>query len=246
MRKFLAGFITALVFSFLFLPVSAEAGNGSVASQLSTLFARVGLGTDSTLVKKLLPRVEKAVYQITCGDGVGSGFGYNVQLSADDKAKGYAGHIITNFHVIEDCVNRGAEVSVSQRGRNLGGKVYSWDKENDLALVMTLGKVDYLNESPSKPSRGDFVMAVGSPYGLEGSVSSGIVSNHGTDTLTTDAAIDPGNSGGPLVNASGLFVGINTWKWEGSSGNVHSIKPGVLCREILVCDKDSDLLKWSN
>jgi len=88
-------------------------------------------------------------------------------------------------------------------------------------------------------------MTLGSPFGLEGSISTGIVSNLDDDTILTDAAVDPGNSGGPLVNSSGQFVGINAWAWEGSKGNSHAIKPGVMCREILVCDPDDNFLSWS-
>lgn len=245
MRKFLYGFVAATMTAFIFLPVSADAGSGSVASQLSTLFSRIGLGTETTLIKKLLPKIEKAVYQIKCGSDLGSGFGYGITFSAEAKAKGFTGAIITNYHVIEDCTRTDNSVTVTQNGRNLGGDVWTWDQDNDLALIFTLGSVNELYPAKTKPARGDFVMAIGSPYGLEGSVSSGVVSNHEVDTLTTDAAIDPGNSGGPLVNSSGQFVGINTWKWEGSSGNVHSIKPGVLCRDIFVCEEDSDLLSWS-
>jgi S1-C subfamily serine protease len=136
-------------------------------------------------------------------------------------------------------------VRVSQNGRTLGGKVTGWDQTNDLALIKTLGSTNALPVSSSQPSRGDFAMAMGSPYGLEGSVSVGIVSNFTSDFVITDAAIDPGNSGGPLLNASGELIGINTWKYVGSQGNGNAIKPGVICRNVLVCSAGSNFLSWS-
>jgi S1-C subfamily serine protease len=245
MKKFTLGFVTALAICAAFLAAPADASGGSVASQIATLFARVGSGTESALSKKLLPATEKAVYQITCGDSVGSGFGIDVALSKAQKAQGYSGAIITNHHVIADCTADGTTITVTQRNRNLGGDVWTWDEESDLALVFTRGKVSFLKGSLTRPNRGDFVMALGSPYGLEGSISTGIVSNLDEDTILTDAAVDPGNSGGPLVNASGQIVGINAWGWEGSKGNSHAIKPGLICRKILICDPKDDYLAWS-
>ena len=88
-------------------------------------------------------------------------------------------------------------------------------------------------------------MAFGAPYGLEGSVSVGIVSNLDSDSVVTDAAIDSGNSGGPLVNASGQFVGMNTWGWVGAQGSSHALSPGNFCRQVLVCPVNSSYLTWS-
>jgi S1-C subfamily serine protease len=151
--------------------------------------------------------------------------------------------LVTNYHVVKNCL--GTNVSVTQNGRNLGGYTWAWDYDNDLALIHTVGKVETLSPAQTKPSRGDFVVAFGNPFGLEGSVSSGIVSNSDDDTVVTDAAIDPGNSGGPLVNEKGEFIGINSWGWDGSQGSSHAIKPGVLCRYILICPVNGSFLTWS-
>jgi S1-C subfamily serine protease len=183
------------------------------------------------------------IYKINCGTSVGSGFGVDVSLSAAATAKGYVGAILTNYHVVKNCL--ATNVGVTQNGRNLGGYTWDWDTVNDLALILTIGKVETLQPALTKPVRGDIVVAFGSPYGLEGSVSLGIVSNLDADTVITDAAIDPGNSGGPLVNENGQYIGVNTWGWDGSQGSSHAIMPGVACREIFVCDVRDDLLKWS-
>lgn len=197
----------------------------------------------STVIKTLIEEVEPKIYKIACGDSVGTGFGIEITISASAIAKGYTGTLITNHHVVEDCL--GESVTVTQNGRNLGGFAWSWDDENDLAIVHTIGNVETLNPTQTKPQRGDFVVAFGNPYGLEGTVTSGIVSNIDNDTIVTDAAIDPGNSGGPLVNELGEYIGINTWGWDDSQGSSHALKPGLLCRAILICSINSNLLTWS-
>jgi S1-C subfamily serine protease len=197
----------------------------------------------STLIKSLIDLVEPTIYKISCGDSVGTGFGINISINTAAEAKGYNGSLITNVHVVEDCLDE--NVTVTQNGRNLGGFVWNWDFDNDLAIVHTIGEVETLEAAQTKPERGDFVVAFGNPYGLEGTVTSGIVSNIDDDTIITDAAIDPGASGGPLVNDLGEYIGINTWGWADAQGSSHALKPGLLCREILVCSKNSDLLTWS-
>ena len=128
------------------------------------------------------------------------------------------GYIITNYHVV-----KGAEkikVTLSDR-REFAGKVIGSDPKTDVAVVkikakdlpvLSLGNSDLIRA-------GDIVIAVGNPYGLNQTVTMGIVSATGRsnvgladyeDYIQTDAAINPGNSGGALVNASGQLIGINT------------------------------------
>ncbi len=204
-------------------------------------------GEDGTNTKALIDSlgkiVDPALYLITCGTSIGSGFGILVTLSADSKAKGYLGVVATNYHVVKNCL--GTSISVTQNNRNLGGIVRNWDSINDVALIYTIGTVSTLAPAQTKPSRGDTVVAFGNPYGLEGSVSIGIVSNIDSDSVVTDAAVDSGNSGGPLVNNAGQFVGMNTWGWVGAQGSSHALTPGNFCREILVCPVTSSFLTWS-
>ena len=200
-------------------------------------------GSPSALVKRLITLVEPAVYKVECGSSTGSAFGVNVTMNKSESDKGYKGSLLTNYHVVKNCLS--ASVQVTQSGRNLGGQVYTWDVKNDLAFIHTIGEVNILKAAEVKPQRGDFVMSIGNPYGVEGTVSTGIVSNIDADSVITDAAIDSGNSGGPLVNSSGEYIGINTWGWEASQGNSHAITPGVACRKMLVCPVASTLLKWS-
>ena len=141
---------------------------------------------------------------------LGSGFVWNTD-----------GIIVTNAHVIEGA----SSITVNlQDGRQLKAKVIGTDPDSDLAVL----KVDASNlgAAPIGTSSdlmiGESVIAVGNPFGLSGSVTTGVVSATGrsvpskeqgrtyTDFIQTDASINPGNSGGPLLNIEGRVIGINT------------------------------------
>jgi serine protease Do/serine protease DegQ len=141
-----------------------------------------------------------------------------------DADKGY---ILTNNHV----VGKADEITVTLRdGRSLSAKVVGTDPEADIAVIKV--EADHLTALPFGNSDslqvGDFVVAIGNPFGLGQTVTSGIVSALGRtglgiegyeDFIQTDASINPGNSGGALVNYRGELVGINT-AILGSSGNI--------------------------
>ena len=138
--------------------------------------------------------------------GQGSGF----VISAD-------GAILTNHHVVKDA----AKVSVSfAGGETFPAKVVGWDERTDVALLDIEGDAHPFLEFADSDSIevGDWVLAIGNPYGLGHTVTAGIVSGKGRslgagpydDFLQTDAAINPGNSGGPLFDLEGRVVGVNT------------------------------------
>jgi len=129
-----------------------------------------------------------------------------------------SGIALTNAHVVE----RAAEIEVlTADGQKHKAKVVGMDKKTDLAVLRLLGSGSYPAASLGDSDQvnvGDWVLAIGSPFGLEQTVTAGIISAKGRvigqgpfdDFLQTDAAINPGNSGGPLVNMSGQVIGINT------------------------------------
>lgn len=130
-----------------------------------------------------------------------------------------AGYIVTNDHVI----NQASQVTVTLAdGRNLPASVVGADPASDLAVLkIDASKLVAANWGDSdKLQVGDQVVAIGSPFGLSQTVTSGIVSakerrgmdetHRLRDFLQTDAAVNPGNSGGPLVNMKGEVIGINT------------------------------------
>src|SRR5438067_7418723 len=134
-------------------------------------------------------------------------------------AKGY---IVTNRHVVEKADRIRVRLQDDPPGVQHEAKVIGTDQETDLAVI----KIDFEKGLPSAKlgnsdsmQVGDWVLAVGSPFGLQETVTAGIVSAKGRNIvpnrqfqsfIQTDAAINPGNSGGPLVNMSGEVIGINT------------------------------------
>jgi serine protease Do len=149
--------------------------------------------------------------------GVGSGF----VISSD-------GYILTNNHVIDDATQIRIKLS---DGKEYDAKVVGRDPKTDLALLKAEGASNLhplqLGDSDSLKV-GNWVVAIGSPFGLEQTVTAGIVSAKGRvigsgpydNFIQTDASINPGNSGGPLLNTEGQVVGINTAIFSQSGGNV--------------------------
>jgi len=142
------------------------------------------------------------------------------------------GHILTNNHVVDGA----SSVNITlHSGETLDAQVVGTDQENDLALLkVDTGKISSISPLPWGDSDdvkpGQMAIALGSPFGLEGSVTVGIISGVEramagtqarsiTNMLQTDAAINPGNSGGPLLNSKGEVVGINT-AIEASSNSI--------------------------
>ena len=141
-------------------------------------------------------------------------------------AKG--GHILTNHHVIDGADK--IQVTLHD-GRTLDAEIVGSDAGTDIALLKV--EPDNLTEMPIGDSDsvrvGDFVIAIGNPYGLDNTVTSGIVSALGRtginrggfeNFIQTDASINPGNSGGALVNMDGELIGINSMIFSRSGGNV--------------------------
>ena len=169
--------------------------------------------TAQAAAAKALPSVVVVNVTTSSGSGLGSGVIY------DEK-----GDIITNYHVIEGATS----ISVTINNKSYEAKVVGSDSSSDIAVIkVDLGdtKVTPIEVGDSdKLVVGDWVMTVGSPFGLDSSVSAGIVSSLSrnqvmqsssgetiyTNLIQTDAAINPGNSGGALVNSKGQLVGICT------------------------------------
>ena len=190
---------------------SAEAGAGTPDEQMLEFFKRFGIPVPPGAVPKT-PRQDRSPSEEAQPKGVASGF----ILSAD-------GLIMTNAHVVD-----GADellVTLPDK-REFKAKLVGADRRTDVAVVkieasglsaVRIGDVNRLKV-------GEWVMAIGSPFGLENTVTAGIVSAKKRDTgdflpfIQTDVAINPGNSGGPLINMRGEVVGINSQIYSRSGG----------------------------
>ena len=221
----IGAFVIVLFFTFIVIPnqeVSTPdliASNGHDATKLgdeSTLSVEKNLS-----LVELFEKSEKGVVRIDVDktdsmgerNSVGSGFIFD-----------YFGNIITNTHVIDNASN----ITVTfLDGSQYNASIVGMDKFTDIAVIKVLEeKPDYLHPlqigDSSTLKVGESVAAIGNPFGLSGSMTSGIVSqigrllpSHDTgfsipNVIQTDAAINPGNSGGPLLNMNGKVMGINT------------------------------------
>ena len=148
--------------------------------------------------------------------GVGSGF----FISPD-------GYAVTNNHVVDHA--KSVQITADD-GKTYSAKVIGTDPKTDLALIKVDGKKDfaYVDFDSQMPRVGDWVVAVGNPYGLGGTVTAGIVSAEGRaissspydDYIQIDAPINKGNSGGPTFDTEGKVIGVNTAIYSPSGGSV--------------------------
>jgi serine protease Do len=152
--------------------------------------------------------------------GVRQGLGSGFFISAD-------GYVVTNNHVVDHA--KTVQVTTDD-GRTLDAKVVGTDPKTDLALlkVQEGGSFPHVSLAKTAPRVGDWVVAIGNPFGLGGTVTAGIVSARGRDIgaspyddfLQIDAPINKGNSGGPTFNLHGEVVGVNTAIFSPSGGSV--------------------------
>ncbi|QHI98037.1 Do family serine endopeptidase [Xylophilus rhododendri] len=196
--------------------VSNNAQPGDMDEDMLEFFRRFGIPVPKAAPKQRQPRNQPSPQAQPDEEqprGVGSGF----VLTAD-------GYVMTNAHVVD-----GADeviVTLTDK-REFKAKIVGADKRTDVAVVkIEATGLPAVRVAPdlSRLRVGEWVMAIGSPFGLENTVTAGIVSAKQRDTgeylpfIQTDVAINPGNSGGPLINMRGEVVGINSQIYSRSGG----------------------------
>jgi putative serine protease PepD len=184
------------------------------------------------IAARVLPSVVSISTDSANGSSTGSGFVIDS-----------SGYILTNNHVVEAAAMAGATISVTlNSGKTVGATIVGRDTSYDLAIVkIAIANLPALQFGDSdKIQVGDSVIAVGSPLGLSGTVTSGIISAKNRavtadgssgessfiNALQTDAAINPGNSGGPLVDSTGAVIGVNSA--IASLGSSYGSQPGSI------------------
>lgn len=179
-------------------------------------------------------KVEPSVVTVETDSELGSGWVAHSDASGSD--------LVTNFHVIANAWNAGiATVDVRQGDRTFGGTIVRVDPNNDLAVVHVKERLTALVAITRRPTLGTTVMAVGSPLGLGGTISVGVVSGFrsldGSDYVQFSAAISPGNSGGPVVDSRGRVVAIASAKLVGTGVEALSLAIPVqtACLNLVAC-----------
>ena len=172
----------------------------------------------------VIAETKKSLVTLMCGEGLGSGWVIDLDWSSVTNPeniailKEYPSSVITNHHVVEDCI-KDESLSMSAvlgaTGLERDYVIWDWNEENDLALVVVKAKLEPLVEATEAPQGGWWTMAIGSPWKFNSSVSIGnLISEDNAITkfdLITSSLLNPGNSGGPLINSRGEVIGTNTW-----------------------------------
>ncbi|MFG2355116.1 trypsin-like peptidase domain-containing protein [Streptomyces sp. NPDC048521] len=215
--------------------------NGSTtvsASDNSAAQVKRAPGTIANVATKALPSTVTIEAESSNGDGgTGTGFVFDTQ-----------GHIVTNNHVVADAVDGGKLTATFPNGKKYNAEVVGHAQGYDVAVIKLKNAPSDLKPlalgDSDKVAVGDETIAIGAPFGLSNTVTTGIISakdrpvasSDGSSSskpsymsaLQTDASINPGNSGGPLLNASGAVIGINSAIQSSSSGGFGSGQSGSI------------------
>ncbi|MHB9860323.1 S1C family serine protease [Streptomyces sp. YIM S03343] len=209
-------------------------GNGSTTVSASTDSGASQIkrspGTIAAVAAKSLPSTVTIQAESTSGEGgTGTGFVFDTQ-----------GHIVTNNHVVADAVDGGKLTATFPNGKKYNAEIVGHAQGYDVAVIKLKNAPSDLKPlalgDSDKVAVGDETIAIGAPFGLSNTVTTGIISaknrpvasSDGSSTskasymsaLQTDASINPGNSGGPLLNASGAVIGINSAIQSTGSGGL--------------------------
>jgi S1-C subfamily serine protease len=176
----------------------------------------------------LAQRALKSVFTVETDSGLGAGFAA--------WTEGGVIYLVTANHVIADA--RSPFVTVSRKGASWSGEIVRRDPRNDLALIRVSGRPQgakpmWQSPKANVPKQGDELLLIGSPYGLGGTVTTGVVSRVSKRAIQTDAAANPGNSGGPAIDLDGRIVGVLV---SGGGQNINFAVPiARACKKLRDC-----------
>jgi S1-C subfamily serine protease len=193
-------------------------------------------------MEAFIDTVAESLVLIECADSSGTGFAFDLE----GVDAGFKTFIVTNHHVIKDCIDAPGELTVSH-GRDYEqqtqSEIFNHDEENDLALVQIKAVLPVLVEAEVFAQQGWWSMAIGNPFGGEeilfnATTFGHIVAVENDEYNFTSAIINPGNSGGPLVNSRGELIGINSFAWASTEDGVANIAvdSDKLCEVVLACE----------
>lgn len=193
----------------------------------------------------LSPEILQSVVQVYCSSGVGSGWVADAQLASSVTNSGYRSVVVTNHHVVEDCLVAGKVSVVDASGVTHEGMVFASDLENDLAGVYVKANLPKLAWQGEKPAQGWWIGVLGSPSQISGYLTTGIIGilEESSGLISVTAPIRPGNSGGPVFDREGRVVGVATaylpdYENINIAGGVH-----LLCSKIFTCASSN--MVWS-
>ncbi|UWP84318.1 S1C family serine protease [Dactylosporangium fulvum] len=178
--------------------------------------------------------VRPSVFRVSTKYSTGTAF------AIGKAASGGGTNLITNYHVVEQAyVKNEKDVSLERTDQRFPARIVEVHPDKDLAVLHSDEQFARLVPAAAVPKVGEPVLVVGSPYGLEDTVTTGVVSAfrtmQGEQLMQFDAAINPGNSGGPVFNAKKEVVGVATLKAREAEGIGLAIPITVVCETISFC-----------
>jgi serine protease Do len=189
-------------------------------------------------IEQLVETTQESTVTVWCdvaGAKDSQGTAWAVELETDVSEK-YPTTLITNHHVIENCIGVNSKVTINLPYEDeINAVIVKWDEKSDLAVLATKLKLPTLQLSENLPWPGYWMMALGSADGFEGSVSFGSVLNLAYNEILITNNISRGNSGGPLVDNEGFVVGVVTWGAEDEQYN-GAKSLDAMCAKILKCN----------
>lgn len=259
-----AGGLTTLVLSAMVLsvvnfsssrePIANEPTTSASQEPSSISNSEADLFKEPSNLDQIVNSSRAATVTVACGNAMGSGWGVDL---GERKVSGYPVTspytIVTNHHVIDECIDgNGISIRLLNQEEWVPAELLGYDnysnpstfEEADLAILGVEVALPSIPMATSAPGAGMWSMAVGNPASgafsdMEGHVTFGHISNYKSKAfvLVTDAALNHGNSGGPLINARGEVIGINTWidASEDSQNVGYAISIPMLCERLLSC-----------
>ena len=224
----------------------SERSEPSVSASPAATFETVDLYAQPKLLQSFIDNALASSVTIYCGNYSGSGWAIDLSddssVSSDDA---YPTEIITNNHVIEGCETSGVTIVPMGKKDEYKAAVYSYDVNNDLAILITDHLLSPLAtiQPGNEVHVGQWVMAVGSPGAgdttLDGSITTGTITNIKEGVIITDTTINPGNSGGPLLNAAGQVIAVVSAKIVQEKVDSIGIARDVslICEQLSGCTK---------
>lgn len=187
-----------------------------------------------------------SVATIECIVGTTGGTGTAWSAKVEIPFSNYKSYLITNYHVISDCVSRGTVDVILNNNTKVIGTLAAWDPDNDVAGIYVTTYVPPLIWQGEQPVQGGWVGVIGSPKGLPGILTTGIISSVSTTDkyITFTAPINPGNSGGPVFDSTGRVIAIATAKVRDTEGFAIGNGVPLICTVVVRCG--STLSGWGS
>ena len=195
----------------------------------------------------LVENLQRSLVTISCKSSQGSGFSFtldkidlnNGYRFAKVNTSGFKSRLITNAHVIQDCLDKNEVLFESADGKTYVATIEILDTKNDLALLGSPIFIDGISGVYWKPRPGYWVMGLGSPHNFAGSVTFGHIINLDVRSVFHTASLSPGNSGGPLVDNEGYLFGVNSGSKPVGQNFNFSISLNSFCEMLVKCKNGS-------